>query len=189
MKHLLLIVSCWILMIMNSARAEEKKAPAKNDVIAKLDGLEIDLCKKQYEFTLAEVAKGVELCYVVQSSKPLTGMVPMPQDIGGASRPGPTGMYPFFEIKGKGQSYAFRDVGIAPRIARMPKTIKPFNVMQKVKWEGRNWGGPSDTGQPKGKPFPAGTYEFTVSVVGKVKTPDGLKPYRVSESVKVILKP
>jgi len=30
-------------------------------------------------------------------------------------------------------------------------------------WDGVNWTGPSDTGNPKGAPFPPGDYTLTVS--------------------------
>ena len=33
-------------------------------------------------------------------------------------------------------------------------------------WDGRNWYGPSDTGNPKGPAFPAGSYVLELSAQG-----------------------
>ena len=56
-------------------------------------------------------------------------------------------------------------------------------------WDGRNWTGPSDFDNPKGDPFPPGSYTLTVRIVGKIETTDGKKPYDVANSVEVKLAP
>ncbi len=34
-------------------------------------------------------------------------------------------------------------------------------------WDGVNWGGPSDTGEPKGPAFPPGKHTLSVSTAGE----------------------
>lgn len=54
-------------------------------------------------------------------------------------------------------------------------------------WDGRNWTGPSDFGNPKGKAFPAG--EFTVLVRFHVLANERGKdvPYEVVRKTKLTL--
>jgi hypothetical protein len=33
-------------------------------------------------------------------------------------------------------------------------------------WDGVNWSGPSDTSNPKGAPFPAGSYRLDITATG-----------------------
>jgi hypothetical protein len=48
--------------------------------------------------------------------------------------------------------------------------------------------GPSDFGNPKGKPFPAGTYDVAVTVHGKLVTDKGQFPYKITGKTKLVLK-
>ena len=95
---------------------------------------------------------------------------------------------PFETITGDGQSYGLHDVGLGQPDLR-PRRIKQGTYPYSFVWNGRNWGGPSDTSMPKGEPFPPGTYTLQVRVNGETETPDGHKPYDVSESAKIILTP
>jgi hypothetical protein len=47
--------------------------------------------------------------------------------------------------------------------------------------------GPSD-GNPKGKPFPAGTYDVAVTVHGKLVTDKGQFRYKITGKTKLVLK-
>ena len=69
-------------------------------------------------------------------------------------------------------------------------TVKKGTYTHSFTWDGRNWNGPSDTGQPKGPAFPPGTYTLTVTVHGKViLDAAGQKaPYQIARTVKLILK-
>jgi hypothetical protein len=37
-----------------------------------------------------------------------------------------------------------------------------------IAWHGRNWDGPSDTGNPEGAPFPPGDYELKITIAGRL---------------------
>jgi hypothetical protein len=94
---------------------------------------------------------------------------------------------PLAKLHGKNQLYALLDVGLAPPVPRKPQTIQKGVYKHTLEWDGRNWTGPSDFNNPKGKPFPPGEYALTVSMIGEKQTPQGVKTYRVEEKVKVIL--
>jgi len=167
--------------IASVSRADDAKAPLLADVI------EISFAKPAYEFTLAEAAQGIKIDYTIEVRQDFAGVVPLPQ--GSCAPARPSGLFAFEVLSGNGQLYALRDRGRCQGPSRVPITIKKGTYSQVFEWDGRNWNGPSDTNQPKGKPFPAGTYGLEVSVVGEVETPAGRKPYRIEKHVKVVIKP
>ena len=142
----------------------------------------------EYTFRLAEVAKGVSFDYKIIVEQDFDRVIPSPQDTGSAQGPGPSGLYPFEAVFGNGQSYSFADIGLGQPDFRL-QTIKKGTYPLSFDWDGRNWGGPSDTCPPKGDPFPPATYTFRVRIVGEVETPNGNKPYEIVRAAKVILKP
>lgn len=140
----------------------------------------------EYRFTLAEVAAGVRFDYDLVVADDLEGVVPLPQDAGSALGGGPSGLIPFETIMGGGHSYGLFDVGLGKPDLR-PRRIERGTYPHSFAWDGRNWGGPSDTGMPKGEPFPPGTYTLRVRVKGEIETPNGRKPYDVSDTAIVVL--
>lgn len=160
---------------------QASKAAAKIE-----DFVTVEFDKKEYTFTLAEAAKGVKLHYTVVVKQDVPGVIPQRQT--SASLEDPTGLQPLPKIHGNRQLYAILDVGLGPPDAPKPRTIKKGAYPRTVAWDGRNWTGPSDFGNPKGKPFPPGTYTFEVSMIGRQQTADGPRPYRIVRSVKVVLK-
>ena len=149
----------------------------------------IEFPERQYTFSLAEVAQGVEFPYMITIHRDLLDAIPSPQDIGNASGPGPSGLCPFVFIEGGGQKYALEDVGLGPPGEREPRTIKRGRFLQRFAWDGRNWRGPSDYNAPKGPPFPPGNYTLTARIVVSRKTANGKETYILSESVPVQLTP
>ncbi len=147
------------------------------------DVITIEFSKPEYVFTLAEVAKGVKFDYTIKVTKDINGVIPLPLDDGLVARPGPSGLCPFEQIAGGGQSYSLRDVGLAqPREIR-PGAIKEGKYPKSFEWDGRNWTGPSDFDNPKGDPFPPGDYTLTVVVAGELATAEGKKPFRLTSNV------
>jgi len=157
----------------------------------KIEGaIRIEFPVKEYMFTTAEAAKGVKIEYRVVVDQDLLNLIPLPHGPSSATPPGPSGLYPLERIAGNGQSYALLDFGLGPPPKETVKAVKKGTYTHSFTWDGRNWGGPSDTGQPKGPAFPPGTYTLTVTLHGKVMTDAaGSKlPYEISRSVKLVLK-
>lgn len=140
----------------------------------------------EYRFTLAEAAAGVRFDYDLVVAEDLEEVIPFPQDTGGASGGGPSGLIPFETITGDGQSYGLYDVGLG-QPNQLPRRAEAGTYPHSFVWDGRNWGGPSDTSMPKGEPFPPGTYTLRVRVKGEIGTPEGRKPYDVSDTAKIVL--
>lgn len=151
--------------------------------------ISIEFPKKAYRFSLAKVANGVTIDYTIRVKQDIYNVIPRPQDDGFVSGPGPGGLFPFENISGNGQSYSLRDLGLGPEIEKPARTIKSGIYAASFKWDGRNWTGPSDFDNPKGDPFPPGSYTLTVRIVGEVKTTQGKNPYDIANSVEVILVP
>jgi hypothetical protein len=142
--------------------------------------------KEEYVFTLAEAAKGVRFEYRVVVRRDLEGVIPRAQDMGRAAGPGSSGLCPFEKISGDGQSYSPADIGLGqPKDS--PRRIEKGTHLLSFDWDGKNWAGASDTSNPKGPPFPPGTYRLTVQMTGEVLTPDGRRPYEISRSASVRL--
>jgi hypothetical protein len=169
-------------LTLNGLDAQEPGKQKLEDLIV------ITFPKKEYTFTLAEVAKGVKFPYRAEVRQDVPGMIPNPQNTGGNKPNDPSGLQPFPVVSGNGQRYCLQDVGLGPPPSQTPRTIKKGKYDYSFSWDGRNWTGPSDFGNPKGKPFPPGTYQFMVSALGRRQTVEGVRQYNIVGNVKVILK-
>jgi len=161
---------------------DERQRNVEQDILITFD-------KTQYTFTIEEVAKRIAFNYTVTVTSDVHGVIPRVQNTGGVTYTEPTGLYPFEEVSGNGQSYSLWDIGLGPGGPREPRTIKKGKHVMTFNWDGRNWKGPSDFGAPKGKPFPPGTYEVKVTVVGERVIPEGREPYKVEGAATVVLTP
>jgi hypothetical protein len=156
--------SLWIGEIMSRAVTVVKEKSSAGNNIENV--VSIQFPKDEYEFTLAEVAKGVRFEYRIVVRRDLDGVIPKARDVGGAAGPGPSGVHPFEEISGNGQSYSLRDLGLGWDDDR-PRLIGKGTHVLSFDWDGKNRGGPSDTDNPKGSPFPPGTYTLRVRLAGQ----------------------
>lgn len=152
------------------------------------DVVKIEFLKKEYTYTVAEAAKGIKIPYKIIVEQDLSNVIPLPYGPSNYTPAGPSGMHPLERISGNGNNYALLDFGLGRPPQEIVKTIKKGTYTHTFEWDGRNWNGPSDTGQPKGKPFPPGTYDLTISMHGKVVTDAGKKPYEITRKAKVVLK-
>ncbi len=134
-------------------------------------------------WTLAEAAAGISVPYTLLIEAPLPSVVTLPQDAGGCGEPGPSGLITFEALDGGDQRYCLCDTGLCMGPDETPFTLLAGTTALDFVWEGRNWIGPSDTGNEPGAPFPVGTYALTVSAVGRV---DGLD-FEVSNTFTVTL--
>jgi hypothetical protein len=97
-------------------------------------------------------------------------------------------LYPRERISGGDQLYCLLDSGLGFPPKEVAKPLKKGTYKHAFAWEGRNWMGPSDTNNPMGKPFPAGTYEVSVTIHGKLVTEKGPVPYEITRKTKLVLK-
>lgn len=119
-------------------------------------------------FTLAQARAGIAVPYALTIAADVSGVVPLPQDAGGCGRPGPSGLILFENLDGGGQRYCLCDTGLCLPPSQTPVTLRAGTYAGSFRWDGVNWFGPSDTGNPKGAAFPAGAYQLRVSATGKV---------------------
>jgi len=69
-------------------------------------------------------------------------------------------------------------------------TIKKGTYHATFTWDGKNWSGPSDTGNPKGAAFPTGDYHLDVSAIGSVAADDGgTRMFTVASEFRITLVP
>jgi len=80
------------------------------------------------------------------------------------------------------------DFGLAPPPKGTVKSLNKGTYAHIFTWDGRNWTGPSDFGNPKGKPFPAGAYDVTVTIHGYLVVGNAKMPYEMSRKGKLDLK-
>jgi hypothetical protein len=154
---------------------------------ARPDVVKIEFPKDGYSYTLAEAAKGIKIQYKIIVEQDYEGVIPLRSAPSFREPPGPSGLHPREQVSGNDQVYCLRDFGLAAPPEEVAKTLKKGTYLHSFEWDGRNWSGPSDFGNPKGKPFPAGTYDVTVTLRGKLAD-KGKTPYEITRKVKLVLK-
>jgi hypothetical protein len=137
------------------------------------------------KFTLAQAAAGITIPYQILVAADVPNVVVQTQDAGQCGGPGTSGLIVFEDLSGSGQHYCLCDTGLCPGPGTVPVTIKAGTYGQAFSWDGKNWGGPSDTGMPEGPPFPAGSYTLKVSAKGTVSG----APFTVEEDWPITLMP
>jgi hypothetical protein len=82
-------------------------------------------------------------------------------------QPGPSGLMVFERLSGSGQDYCLCDRGLPnPGYCGQSTTLHAGVYSAAFTWDGRNWTGPSDTNNPKGDYFPAGSYRLDIIAQG-----------------------
>jgi hypothetical protein len=178
---LMLAMACVSSLICRSAALGQARPPL-DEVI------KVEFPKDGYSYTLAEAAKGIKIEYKVIVEQDYEGVIPLPFPPSNMPPPGPAGLHPREQISGKDQRYCLMDFGLAPPPKEVVKTLRKGAYLHSFEWDGRNWIGPSDTSRPKGKPFPAGTYELSVTMHGKLVTDKGTTPYMITRKTSLMLK-
>lgn len=118
-------------------------------------------------FSLEEAAAGLAIPWEVQVSADVT-VTPTIGGASGCANPGPSGLVVFERLSGSGELYCLCDEGLCKEPAFAPTPLTVGSYPGTFTWTGRNWTGPSDTGNPMGEPFPPGTYTLEVSAAGEV---------------------
>jgi hypothetical protein len=137
----------------------------KASATSTLPGVHIELDDSVCTFTLAQASQGLTFHYrlVVDQDVP---HVTADRFMTNCSGLGPSGLYLGERIYGGAQSYCLCDQGLCAPDAVGPHTLPQGSYSGTFAWDGRNWAGPSDTGNPEGAPFPAGSYSFEVTATG-----------------------
>ncbi len=153
-----------------------------------IPGVRIEITSNGCTLSLADpTLLTIEYQVVVDADVP--GVRPVPEDAGGCGEPGASGLILFEEIAGGTQQYCLCDVGICPGTPQPVATLKKGTYPASLAWDGRNWGGPSDTANPKGPPFAVGDYEFKVRAKGFLTTANGEVPFAIETAMPVHVVP
>jgi hypothetical protein len=116
-------------------------------------------------YSQAEIAAGIGIPYHEEIDQPLAGLYPIQGDAGRCQQPDEAGLIVSFDISGGGQRYCLCDQGLCAAQS-FSTSAAVGNYYHQILWDGRNWYGPSDTGNPEGAPFPVGTYTITLTATG-----------------------
>lgn len=154
-----------------------------------LPGVSVEFTTADCTYTLAEAAAGIEIGYRFVAAADVPNVFPVPQDAGGCGMPGPSGLIPFAKLDGNGQNYCICDEGLCPGPGGNPVTVPAGSYPGSFTWDGVNWTGPSDFGNPKGAPFPPGDYTLTVSAIGQRDNAGTKEDFSVSGTFVVHLVP
>jgi hypothetical protein len=130
-----------------------------------LKGVSFDLSGNDCVFTLDEIAAGISLHYRIVVEEELHNVVSRPLDAGQCDELGPAGLRTFEKIHGNDQTYCICDSGLCGGPQESVDLV-PGDYSDSFDWDGRNWNGPSDTGNPMGAPFPPGEYVLVVRSEG-----------------------
>jgi len=156
-----------------------------SDDESSLPGVRILFPEQPCTFRLSEAAAGISLRYQIMIASDVADVVRQPQDAGHCGVAGPSGLIAFERLEGGGQRYCLCDVGLCPPPPGVPIQLRTGVHDEDFGWRGRNWDGPSDTGNLEGDPFPTGSYLLTVSAIGSA----GGNPYRVAGTFTVNIVP
>jgi hypothetical protein len=154
-----------------------------------LAGVHIVIDASHCVFTLAQASAGVTIPYDVVIDADVTGVVAQPQDAGQCGMPDTSGLIPLEVLSATGQSYCRCDIGFCAPTPGTPVTLRAGQYHHAFTWDGTNWNGPSDTGNPHGAPFPVGTYALRVSAVGTHTTGGSTTHFTVAGTLSITLIP
>ena len=130
-----------------------------------LPGVQLAFPDQPCSYTAAEVAAGIEIAYDEVITAVVANVSPAAGDAGGCAQPDAAGLIVSYRISGAGQSYCLCDTGLCAPQSTVTTTV-PGSHTRQIPWDGRNWSGPSDTGNQEGASFPPGTYTIALSATG-----------------------
>jgi hypothetical protein len=130
-----------------------------------LPGVQLAFPDQRCSYTAEEVAAGIEILYSEVITAAETNVKSDAGDAGGCARPDDAGLIVSYRISGAEQSYCLCDTGLCQPSSSITTTVAGTHPRQ-IPWDGRNWSGPSDTGNREGAAFPPGTYTIALSATG-----------------------
>ncbi len=121
-------------------------------------------------FTQAEALAGIDIAYQVVTKAAVDSVFPEPLDQGGCSTPDDSGLIVFEELDsttGGTEHYCLCDTGLCAATEPEAVTVPAGTFDKTFQWGGRDFNGPSDTGQEPGAAFPPGLYVLRLSATGQ----------------------
>ncbi len=192
MRRLVPLASVLAVLSFGSAQVMAQESDELSPEAKKFaEVVSIEFPMAGYTFTLQEAAKGIKLPYKFVVAENVKGVIPLRFGPSFAEPLGKSGLFPREEISGNEQIYCLCDFGAGKPPSEEDEVVtalKKGSYQHEFEWDGLNWTGPSDTGLPKGDPFPAGTYEVKVTIHGKLLTERGKVPYQIVGKTKLVLK-
>jgi hypothetical protein len=137
-----------------------------------LPGVQLAFPDQPCSYTAAEVAVGIEIAYEEVITAAVAGLRPAAGDAGGCAQADDAGLLVSYRISGAGQSYCLCDTGLCAPQSTVTTTVVGTHP-RRIPWDGRNWSGPSDTGNREGAAFPPGTYTVALTASGSRVISDG----------------
>lgn len=140
-----------------------------------LPGVSFALSGVPCVLTIPQVARGFSFVYEIVVEDDLPGVTSFRLDDGSCDQPDESGLVALERIRGgSGRVYCICDSGRCGRHSHQAD-LEAGTWETRFEWDGRNWRGPSDTMNPKGAPFPPGTYIFSVEASGQYLAPGGVE--------------
>lgn len=132
-----------------------------------LPGVHIELDKSVCSLGLQAVMAGVAFKYAVVVDADVQSVTTGTQNVGNCQPAHASGLFLEERIFGGGENYCLCDTGLCAPQTRPAIDLHAGSYPGTFSWDGKNWNGPSDTGNPEGAAFPAGSYTFEVRSTGK----------------------
>jgi hypothetical protein len=170
---------CVIAHCRNSSPTGQQLKSIREIISIKFD-------QPNYTFTLNQASQGIQIPYSIVITENVDTVYAI--QLATCARPDSSGLIPLEVLSGNGQEYCKCDNGFCSYMqGGYLSKLRRGNYPYLFQWTGRNWNGPSDTGNPLGNPFPAGDYVLTVRVKGESKANGIDEVFAISDSVKVHL--
>jgi hypothetical protein len=144
-----------------------------------LAGVRIELAPDvPCRFSLSQAAAGIEIPYTVVVDAAVNEVVREHTSVSACTPANmrPADLFTFEELSGNLQQYAIVDVGNCGGSNSPAMTLAAGRYPHVFRWDGVNWSGPSDTGNPKGAAFPSGAYTLRLRAAGTSHNPNGDNP-------------
>jgi hypothetical protein len=158
-------------LCLNAISPPADGGSCKGAASSDLPGVQLAFHDQPCSYTAAEVAAGIEIAYDEVITAALSGVSPALGDAGGCAQPDDAGLIVGYRISGAGQNYCVCDTGLCAPQSSVTTTVVGTHT-RRIPWDGRNWSGPSDTGNPEGAAFPPGIYTITLAASGTYQTSD-----------------
>jgi hypothetical protein len=156
-----------------------------------LPGVSIAITSKKCAFSPSELRNGVRVDYDLIVERELPGLLPLPQDMTGCQKPGPSGLITFRVIRGEGHTFCPQcDLGSCPKPAiTEPTTLRPGHYAESLLWYGQTFTGNGDgmSTVPQ-REFPPGSYVLSISARGRRQSDrkgESLVPFGVTLEYRV----